>query len=106
MVIINRVISTVIGTEIPPTCAKCIFPYYEPDIKIVLPNGRKEIGGYLCFLTHSIVEGKRRNDDCPLIEVPEGKLFGIKDGVLYVSETEVSPNAKVYKIPDGITRSD
>ena len=73
------------GMEMPTSCGEC--PLMEYD---------EETGCY-CYLTNQYAS-KTRPDDCPLIEVPENRMFIIRDGIFYI-ETPKSPDGKTIILP-------
>lgn len=64
---------------------KC--PFYEVVLFRPYPCCKVYIGGN-CYFPYS----------CPLVEVPEGEMFTVKNGVLYKAEVKIQ-QGNVVKIP-------
>ena len=62
--------------EMPKTCAYCRFIYADPNIEYEQPDGTKMVGGCCCCFTGNVIWNTKRDDDCPLGDVPtpHGKL--------------------------------
>ena len=77
---------------IPDSCTECKFctfdEYFDEDIE-----------DEYCYLTGESCQPDYRNGDCPLIGVPENRLFMIHDGVIYSAKVEI-PKGKSIKIPE------
>lgn len=59
------------GMEMPKTCAYCRFIYADQNIEYEQPDGTKMVGGCCCGFTGNVIWNTKRDDDCPLGEVPE-----------------------------------
>ena len=69
----------------PTEREKC--PFYEVELYRPYPRCKVYIGGN-CYFPYN----------CPLVEIPEGEMFTVKNGVLYKAEVEIQ-QGKVVKIP-------
>lgn len=56
------------GMEIPVTCCHCPLMGYDTDIEWV-DGGRETQGGYICVLTHELINNTNREEHCPLVPV-------------------------------------
>ena len=65
------------GMEMPKTCAYCRFIYADPNIEYEQPDGTKMVGGCCCCFTGNVIWNTKRDDDCPLGDVPtpHGRLI-------------------------------
>lgn len=74
------------GMEMPKSCDKC---------ELMTAN-------YGCAFVGAVggESYRKRAWDCPLVEVPEGRVFGIRDGILYEATVKIPDNwGKTIKIP-------
>ena len=64
------------GMEMPVTCCQCKEMVYNPEIKWE-QAGKEEEGGWVCLLTGELIDNTKREEHCPLIEVPtpHGRLL-------------------------------
>ena len=64
------------GMEMPITCCQCKLMVYNPEIKWE-QAGREECGAWVCLLTGELIDNTKREEHCPLIEVPtpHGRLI-------------------------------
>ena len=64
------------GMEMPVTCCQCKEMVYNPEIKWE-QAGKEEEGGWVCLLTGELIDNTKREEHCPLIEVPtpHGRLI-------------------------------
>lgn len=76
----------ILDMALPRSCFECCF--YDTDFRWCrLTNGK-----------HPDPENK--DGICPLIEIQEGKLFGIHNGILYEANVKIPDNwGKTIKIP-------
>jgi len=77
------------GMEMPTSCWDCKFS--------ASVAGKPEA----CLITgisHSWGLSKPPSD-CPLVEVPDGKFFAVKDGIMYEPDIKQPVGAKVFEIP-------
>jgi len=65
------------GMEMPKTCAYCRFIYADPNIEYEQPDGTKMVGGCCCCFTGNVIWNTKRDDDCPLenVPTPHGRLI-------------------------------
>lgn len=68
------------GMEMPVTCCQCKEMVYNPEIKWE-QAGKEEEGGWVCLLTGELIDNTKREEHCPLIEVPtpHGRLIDADD---------------------------
>lgn len=81
--------------EMPKNCDECRIMVFEDT------NCVPELfcGCPIVFKAHPQGVG-HRPDYCPLVEVPEGRVFGIRDGILYEATVKIPDNwGKTIKIP-------
>ena len=57
------------GMEMPVTCCHCPLMGYDPDIEWN-DGGRETQGAYICVMTHELIDNTKREDHCPLVEIP------------------------------------
>lgn len=57
------------GMEMPVTCCHCPLMGYDPDIEWV-DGGRETQGAYICVLTGELIDNTKREEHCPLVEIP------------------------------------
>jgi hypothetical protein len=63
------------GMEMPVTCCHCPLMGYDPDIEWV-DGGRETQGAYICVITHELIDNTKREEHCPLVEIPpHGRLI-------------------------------
>lgn len=64
------------GMEMPVTCCQCKEMVYNPEIKWE-QAGKEEEGGWVCLLTGELIDNTKREEHCPLVEVPtpHGRLI-------------------------------
>lgn len=73
--------------EMPKSCLICVCD---------IPKGNCDL-----WRNQTPEEHRReRHPDCPLVEVPEGRVFGIRNGILYEATVKIPGNwGKIVKIP-------
>lgn len=76
------------GMEIPSSCNACMFDVYG-----------------LCLINKNLEAEDELTHSCPLIEVPEDRLFYVHDNVLYEATVKMS-EGKTIKIPPIKTESE
>ena len=63
------------NVEMPITCCDCPLIGYDPDLKWN-DGGREAQGAYICFITHELIDNTKREEHCPLVEIPpHGRLI-------------------------------
>jgi hypothetical protein len=63
------------GMEMPVTCCHCPLMGYDPDIEW-FDGGRETQGAYICVITHELIDNTKREEHCPLAEIPpHGRLI-------------------------------
>lgn len=81
------------GMEMPVTCCQCKEMVYNPEIKWE-QAGKEEEGGWVCLLTGELIDNTKREEHCPLIEVPtpHGRLIDADafDSIKYEIPTTLS----------------
>lgn len=74
------------GIEMPITCCQCPLMGYDPDIEWN-DGGRGARGAYICVLTHELIDNTKREEHCPLIEIPpHGDLIDRREAIIDAHE--------------------
>ena len=75
------------GMEMPVTCCQCKEMVYNPEIKWE-QAGKEEEGGWVCLLTGELIDNTKREEHCPLIEVPtpHGRLVDAYEAVMLLQK--------------------
>lgn len=67
------------GMKMPVTCCHCPLMGYDPGIEWN-DGGRETKGAYICIMTHELIDNTKREEHCPLIELPpHGRLIDESD---------------------------
>ena len=91
------------GIEMPITCCHCYLMDYNSEIKWE-QSGRREQGGWICLLTKELIDNTKREEHCPLIEVPtpHGRLIDA-DKLFKLVKAEWNPYGKpTIEYEDGL----
>ena len=77
------------GMKMPKTCCGCKMMIYNPEL-VWDDNGIETVGAWVCLLTAELIDNTKREEHCPLIELPpHGRLIdadALMDGWMNLRE--------------------
>ena len=73
------------GMEMPVTCCHCPLMGYDQDIEWV-DGGRETQGAYICVITHELIDNTKREEHCPLVEIPPHGRVIIEEGEIIAED--------------------
>lgn len=76
------------GMEMPVTCCHCPLMGYDPDREWF---DSTRTGAYICVMTHELIDNTKREEHCPLVEIPPHGRLGDLDAFESIK----------YELPDG-----
>lgn len=62
--------TTIKGYKLPERCTECFAINYNPNRRWLNYMGWQE-GAYICYFTGNLIDNRKRDDACPLVDSKE-----------------------------------